>query len=447
MPADALVTIKGIYLFWDPLLVVVWDIISELWWLWMMIILFVLARSTWVFWRQEVYKGRLEWSFLELRVPREMQRDPKAMVQVLSHINTLRNAANTPEERYWDGEVTNWFTFEMVSFGGEIHLFLRIPTKRKNIVEASFFSHYPDVEIVEVPDYTDRLPATVDELYADGMQMWAGEMVLNRDDAYPILSYESFQNKEEERELDPISVFLEILGKLTPGEFVGIQFNAIPADPKWKKKWEGLIEKLRNPTTRQEVNKEGETYTKFIMRSPGETDILEAVEDNLSQPAFHVLTRFIYMAPNESYSEGFARRGIAGAFNQYSSLHLNSFKHNYAVWTRTMIWYFPVVFPKLRLELRKQRMLQKYRVRAVPQETFMGKLLTSHLLNWNFASRTSTLSLKSLATLFHPPTQGVLLAPYIKRVESKRVAPPAGVAIFGEEEDIARFTNNNEDNT
>lgn len=441
---NIVVAFGGVYAFWKPMLDIVWDIITGLWWLWLFMILFTLAKSTWVFWRQQVYKNGQQYALLEIRVPRETMRDPQAMVQVLSHINTLRNEAGDIREKYWDGEVTDWFSFEMVSFGGEIHFFLRVPVKRKNIVEASFFAHYPDIEIREVPDYTETLPATVDELYARGMEMWGAEMVFVRDDMYPILSYENFKNPEEERELDPISTFLEVLGKLTAGEFVGIQFNASPSSPFWQKKWEGSLKKLRTPEETPVRGAEGQMYTRFIMRSPGETDVLEAVEKNLSQPAFDTIIRFTYMAPRASYSETFARRGVAGAFNQYGTLNLNAFIRNFSVETRARIWRFPFIFPKIRVEARKQRLLLNYRQRAVPEETFIGKLLTAHFFNWNFASRAVTLSLKSLATLYHPPMQGVLLAPYIKRVESKRVAPPSGVAIFGEEKDIAQFLNKDE---
>ncbi|MCH7883427.1 hypothetical protein IIA95_03365, partial [Patescibacteria group bacterium] len=41
-----------------------------------------------------------------------------------------------------------------------------------------------------------------------------------------------------------------------------------------------------------------------------------------------------------------------------------------------------------------------------------------------------------LATIFHPPSYLVLTAPFIKRVEAKRLGPPAGLEIFGEEEEV-----------
>ena len=46
---------------------------------------------------------------------------------------------------------------------------------------------------------------------------------------------------------------------------------------------------------------------------------------------------------------------------------------------------------------------------------------------------------RSLATLFHPPTFLVLTAPHLRRVESKKTGPPAGLAIYGDEGDLEKF--------
>ena len=69
----------------------------------------------------------------------------------------------------------------------------------------------------------------------------------------------------------------------------------------------------------------------------------------------------------------------------------------------------------------------------------MGKFLTSYILNWNIHSKTFELNTESLATLFHPPTRIVLTAPHMVRVESRKTGPPAGLAIFGDEEKIEKF--------
>ena len=148
---------------------------------------------------------------------------------------------------------------------------------------------------------------------------------------------------------------------------------------------------------------------------------------------------FIYLSPRETYYDSFARRGLVGAFNQYAALNLNSFRSNRHVGTRAQVWNWPHAYPKQRVEYRKQRLFLNYRKRDVPPETWWGKLITSYPKNLNFHSKRFKMTTEGLATLFHPPTAVVLTAPHMKRVESRKAGPPAGLAIFGGEEEIEKY--------
>ncbi len=434
-------------------------------------IVFPMARSTWLFWKQEVYKVEsIQFVLLELRLPREVRKSPRAMEQALAAIHALRNSPNDFGERWMDGEITRWYSFEVVSFGGEVHFYMRVYKKQRDIIEAALYSFYSDLEIVEVEDYTKRFPKNVGELYQRGYDMWGSELKLKREDAYPIKSYIDFEEIDEDRQFDPMSVCLEILGKIKKEEIIAIQILLEPADHNWKDKWKDLVEKLRlkedprKAKAREQAGykrkiefeggilphfpiiKSGEdkkdefgSFTKSFMRTPGETDVLKAVEENLAKPAFETMIRFIYLSPKELFYDTFPRRGIMAIFNQYASADLNSFERNESVSTRTKIWHWPHILPATRNEYKKQRLLINYRHRELPHETFMGKVLTSHWYNWNFISKTFTLSNRSVATIFHPPTFVVLTAPHIKRVESKKMGPPSGLPIYGGEEDIEKF--------
>lgn len=409
------------------------------WWLWLLLILIPLFESIVVHWRQEEFKKSLKFILLELRIPREIKKSPQAMEQVLGVLHTLRNAPGDIKETYAEGEVTVWFSLEIVSFGGEIHFYVRAQKKQKNLVEAAFFSYYQDVEVVEVEDYASKLPKNLFDLYVEGKDIWGTEMVLSKEEAYPIKTYRYFENEAEEKQFDPISSFLEVLGKLKKGEVVAMQFLIAPASNSWKDKWIGFLEKLREPsTTKIGVGEEGEREV-AIARSPGEVDVLEAVETNLSKPAYDTLVRFIYISPKETYYETFARRGLVGAFAQYAALNLNSLSQNRIISTRTGLWYWPHIFSTERKEYRKQRILYNYIHREVPPERKIGKFIYMYPLNWNLASRRFKMNVECIATLFHPPTSVVLTAPHIKRVESKKGGPPAGLAIYGEDIDIERY--------
>jgi len=414
------------------------------WWLWTFIISYKAFESLWLFWRQELYQHSSEFKMimLEIRMPREVLKSPQGMEHVLNSIAALRNVQSDPEEKYRDGEITRRYSLEMVSFGGEIHFYVRCYFKQRNLIEAAFFAYYPDLEIVEVEDYAEKLPKTMQELYDAGKDLWGTEMVLAREAAYPIKTYAQFfeAGKEEEAQLfDPISTFLEVLGKLHPEQFVGIQIILAPADREWYKAWEKLLIDLKEASRRKVEGLEGVIKEIARTRTPGETDVLREVERNLSKPAFETLIRFIYISPKELYYDSYPRRGVSGAFNQYGSADLNLFKQNYAVATRVRIWHKPYFFPNKRAEYRKQRILYNYRIRKTPPETFMGKLITSYPLNSAFTPEQSMLTTEAIATLFHPPTTRVLTAPHVVRVESHKAGPPAGLSIFGEEKEIEQY--------
>ncbi len=438
------------------------NFLSLSWWFWAFVILLPAGISTWLYWRQEIFKKKLNWVVLELKMPREIRKNPRAMEQVFTSFHALRNAPADIAEKWWDGEITRWYALEIASFGGETHFYVRGYNLQKGLLEAAFLSYYPEIEIVEIDDYIERLPANIKELHEQGYDLWGSEMKLDREEAYPIKVYSEFEAPEEEKQYDPMAAFLEFMATIKKEEIVCIQFLIAPKAREWRDKWDGLIEELRfkkaaaeaakpktatsfhgGPLPQFEVVKPeqnaGTQFFRSFMRTPGETDVLKAVENNLSKPAFDTLIRFIYLSPKSLYYDSFPRRAITACFNQFAALDLNSLSRNETMSTRVRFWKWPHLFPRRRNEYRKSRILYNYRRREIPPKTFMGRLLTSHLLNWNFTSRSFAMNTECLATIFHPPTYLVLTAPHIRRVESRKAGPPAGTAVFGGEEEIEKY--------
>jgi hypothetical protein len=427
------------------------------------IIVFLLLRSAvmsfWLFWRTQHFAIATPMVLLELMIPREIMKSPKAMEQVLTAINTTRNAPTNIKAKYWDGEVTRSFSLEIVSFDGNVHFYVRVPQVAKNLVEATFFSYYPDIEVEEVPDYINRLPDNASDAEMKSQVVWGTEIVLAREAAYPIRSYIDFESPDEEKQYDPIGTFLEVFGKLKVGETACFQIIITPKDGKWKDAWKDLLKELKErkdakpPASGLQVEFPGggplpafivpeekkEETPRMTLRTPGEVKVIEAVENNLSKPAFDSLIRFLYVGPKGSSNEGGVFSGLMGALNQYQSLNLNSFRPNPGMVTRTSQWVKPYIFPEQRLWYRRERILFNYRIRETPMGTFAGKLITSFLFNFNTHSQMFELNTESLATLFHPPTRMVLTAPHIERVESRKSGAPAGLAVYGEESDIEKF--------
>ena len=406
-------------------------------WLLLLAFLIPLTRSTLLYWRQQIFQAKLKFVTLEIRMPREILKSPRGMDQVFKALSQLRNTPGNPQEKYLDGEVTVPITFEIVSFGGETHFYARVWEKMQGLVEAAFVAYYPDIEFVEVPDFAEQFPRNFSDAEGAGLDVYGGELQLAREPAYPIKTYIDFETPEESQQFDPMSNLLEFMGKLKPGQIFALQFIVQAKDPVWGEEWESLLNELRKTKFSEPTS--AAAFAAMEMRSPGQTDVLKAIEQNISKPAFDTFIRFIYMSPKELYFYPFAIWGVMNSFNQYAASNLNSFKPNRNTLTKIKIWQFPHILIASRMRLRKSRLISDFRNRETQPETFMGRLLTSHVLNWNFHSKPITLNSEALATLFHPPTWPVITAPHLDRVASRKGGPSAGMEIFGDESEIADF--------
>ncbi len=425
---------------------------------------FKLFQQVWLFYKQSLFKNSIEWAFLELRIPREVLKTPRAMDQFFMNLYGMRNAPGDFLETYIEGEVTLWWSFELASFGGKIHFYIRTPKKHKKIIEAALYAQYPNIEVIEVEDYLNKFPDNTKEFYESNENIFGSEFHLAKDDFYPITTYEQFELTKEELAIDPLSAFIEALANIHKEENVFIQILVAPAGPEWKKKGEEFINKfldrdkkkkgggfnqilsewVRNllwaPTEHPVWSETKESENKDMLKSmtmwkltPGEQDIIKAIENKLSKQGFEVLVRFLYIAPNNIFNINFARKGLLGAFNQYASQSLNSFRNNVFIETRTKWNHFPYIFVSKRVEARKQRLLYNFRNRLLPEKLWFSKFFTSHIFDFNNKSKSYTLVTSELATLYHIPAEQVLTSPHMERAESKKMGPPAGLPIFEEE--------------
>ncbi len=422
------------------------------WWIWVFLVLAPIFRNVWLFWRQELFRRDSKYAILEMFIPREIEKGPRGMDQVFQAIGALENSCGDFEECYLDGEVPRPFTFEIVSFGGETHFYVRCYHKVKSLVQSAFLAHYPDLEIEEAEDYMDKLPKSLEELYSKNYDVYGTELVLVREAIYPTKTYLDFETPDEEQRVDSIGAILEVMGKLKKDEFIGVQINAIGVGGSWLKDAEA-----------KKKNKDGENYTDIIkrlqatrkedketgvinfeFRTPRQNEVLEAVESSISKPGFKCVIRLIYFSPKGVFYDSFPRRGIIGAFNQYSATDLNSFRQNFGMMTLTKVLFSPYVFSGLRAIIRKKRIIQYYRDRAIPTESvigptsMLGKWMKSHWLHWD-ATEFTTLTSTMLATIWHPPTKIVITAPHLRRSESRKGGPSSGLPIYGPEEDIKQF--------
>ncbi|MDA1334972.1 MAG: hypothetical protein O2794_03090 [bacterium] len=413
-----------------------YGIVLRFWWVWSVPLSVSVFITVWLSYKQNLYKLNIKWSLLELKIPREVDKSPKAMEQFLTALHTLSNQAGDFLDKYQNGEVSKWFSLEVVSLEGDIHLFIRLPEEHKRIVIANLYANYPMIDIEEVEeDYINSFPDTLDNLYHNKFDLWGAEMKLRKEDPLPIRSYLEFENLEDAFALDPIAGLLEVFARCTAGENLMMQILIRPADDKWKERGEKFVEELREKGTVVTKGSDGSEKKERSQKTPGETDLIKAVENNISKPGFETTIRYIYVAKKTIMNKDFARRSVMASLNQYSSQNLNSFGRNFKTSTDTKWTYFPYFFTKKRVETRKRRMLYNYRKRNMPQESGVSRFISSSPLHFDFTPELFVLNTEELATLYHPPTRIVMTSQLIDRVPSKKVAPPTGLNMYQKEKE------------
>ncbi len=372
-----------------------WNFFLQTWFLWSVIILWLIFWEFWIFYRRTQFILSLDWTILEIKLPREITKSPRAIEVFLNalHITSDGNFV----EKYYKGKLRTWFSLEIAGINGEIHFFIFTQKFYRNLVEAQIYAQYPGVEVVEVEDYSRN--AFVED-FGEEWECFGTEFKLSAEDAYPIRTYVDYElqkaDTKEEYKTDPITSFLELLGSLKQGEQIWFQILIRATKKEWREEGKKLTEKIME---RSKKLKEGEQQKKL---SPGETEIIKAIEKDVSKLGFDVGIRVMYLAQNDVFNK-INVPSMIGIMKQYNALNLNGFKPT----NSTSVDY---LFKKQREAKMKKRMLDAYRKRSY---FYMPYSKTPFVLNT-----------EELATIYHFPGR-VAETPTFGRIESKKgEAPP-----------------------
>ena len=119
------------------------------------IVFFVLLRTLKKMILAKSYFGSLahrEWVVLELLMPREITKTPRAMEVVLTTLHQ-KGLKDSPA----------WYSLEIASIGGTVHFYIVVDRDTKPGIETAVYAQYPTIEVVEVPD---DAPWTLDVIEA-----------------------------------------------------------------------------------------------------------------------------------------------------------------------------------------------------------------------------------------------------------------------------------------
>ena len=376
----------------------------------------------WVNYVQQLFISKTPMILLELRLPKEVFKSPRAMEIALTSLHQSSPGANF-WALYYEGKLRAYTSLEIVSIGGKIHFYIYLRKGLRALFETQLYAQYPDIEIHEVPDYATEIPYG-----APGAEyeMWGCEYKLaGKTDALPLKTYIDFgldRDPKEEFKIDPISQVLEFMGSLTEGENMWFQMLIMAHAPqpprrgaKNAKKFEvrakELVDDLSKRKLAAEKAKEGKTITPIESKlTKAEEEVLEAVERKASKPAFDVGMRTIYVARKDKFNGGHIP-GITGLLRPFGANNLNSFKPSNVATPFDYPWQDPL---GVRARKIKRELFEWYVKRGWFYEPYVQDPFV--------------LSSEEIATIYHIPG-ATAKTPTLGRLESKRGEAPVNLPI------------------
>lgn len=408
-------------------------VVSHVWFIVLPPALLALFKVLWMDYINSLFASSIPKVMLEIIPPREIEKSPRLMESIFDGLAGVEKSFTT-FETYVQGALPFTFSFEIANDDNGVHFYVRTPVALRSLVEAHFYAQYPNVEIVEVPDYVNTVPKNVPSKEWD---LWGTDLQLVKADAYPIRTYHFFQEDVTGKMIDPLAGLIETMGKLPPGQRLWLQYIISPESPGWYKE-EGkkvIDEIVKGPQAKSvsplsavafhvgdvlknifkgmsgqpefgSLKEEAKELGPLEFRlTPVQRKVLEALENNLGRNMFRVKMRMMYIGRRENFDKTFVS-ALMGGIKQFNDSNLNGFKPE-----ETSKTYANYVMSKSRLLYRQRRLFRRYRDRDRDNSAI-----------------TFVLSTSELATVFHIPDMSVM-APALTRISAKRGGAPGNLPV------------------
>jgi hypothetical protein len=362
---------------------------------------------------------------LELLIPREVTKTPLAMETFFSNLH-IGSGEGTNYQKYVQGSVRPWWSFEIVSLGGRVHFYIWTRVGFRRLIESSLYSQYPDMQIIEAEDYS----RITDPSDADH-QIFGAEYAKGKPDPFPIKSYIDFgltPGSKPEENVDPLAQVVELLGSIGPEEQVWLQFiirttkdeklHKKTADGKaytWRDQAVDLIDDLRTKLSQKGQYIDPVTgklhETKIGNLTKGQTDTINSIERNITKQGFDTGIRVIYSAKKDAFQPGMIGP-LLNIFKPFNNESNNTIGPNPSVWSPSFSGYPWEDRSGYQHQYVNSQVTRLYRQRAFYHLPYVSKWMV--------------LSTEELATIYHIPTSGVS-TPNLQRIQSTTSGAPANL--------------------
>ena len=388
--------------------------------IWLPIMLLVSSWNTWVRYIRSLYISGREPVLLEIKIPREITKSPRAIEIALNSLWST-SGETTPISRAWQGRVRPWYSLELASFGGDVHMYVWTWGAFRNIIEMALYAQYPDIEIHVVEDYAAKIQ--YDPARWDG---FVNNYKLKKSGAYPIKSYIDFEldkDPKEEFKIDPLGQIFEYLSSLRPQEQVWLQimlranskshgsFSPTDTNKEWKAEVEKEIEDIRKKGLPEEDKEKGSS-ARFPNPTWRQRQQMEAIERHSGKTTFDVCVRGIYLV--DKAKGGVHPPNIGNLrliWKPFSADYLNDLGPDNSGGFN--IFNFPWQdYQNIYRNSIMRRFLDAYRRRSCFYDPWRAPV--------------NVMTVESIATLWHFPSSAVA-APGLNRIPATKAAPPSNL--------------------
>ena len=400
--------------------------------IWAPIALLIGAWKTWVWYIQSLFLSGRNPVLLEIKMPRDVFKSPRAM-EIAFTMFSISSGETTFLQRAWKGQVRPFFSFEMASFGGEVHYYVWCWRNYKPKVEIALYGQYPEVEIYEVEDYASKFDFDPKvhsayctdwrlETYVQGISNGSFEI-----NAYQPKSYVDFEldkDPKEEFKVDPLSTIIEFLSGIEPQEQIWVQLVIrkcgnkgviwqTEEDHDWIHMMEGEVQRIRRQASEPDAEVEltpKERARLFPHPTWKQTEQIRSMERHLSKYPFEFGSRGIYISTGHLHSPTYM--GTRWLWKPVGNPH-------YMSHLRPKRWHNPFDYPwqdinEFRWNLTIKRFLDAYRRRMFFHSPWI--IPTNILTN------------ETLATLWRPPSR-TITSPGLQRIPSTKASAPPNLPV------------------
>jgi hypothetical protein len=425
-----------------PILSSIGQVWAATWWFFTPLIALIVFWDAWKLYLHVRFLKSINWVVLEIKVPKDILKTPKAMEQIFAAAHTPYSYGIPPYRKYIKGEEEKFMAFELVGRAGETHFYLRVPAELRNLMESSIFGQYPNAEIIEVEDYLHELPHVLPN---DQMDVGGFEMTFGKPDHYPLRTYLSFEEPVEEQRIDPIAQLIEAMSKMQGDQQFWFQLVTVPTGTDWVDKGEKEINKIHGIEDKKEhkpslwpsfdlgislgealrapfehpgaaaAHKKEEKPQKQIrtVLTAKEKELTEGIASKISKFGLQTTVRFLFVGRKGEQPPVDKNMPFAfGYIRQFNTQTLNNLKPSKEY--NSAAFVIKGLFKKFKLGYRKRIMFERY--------THVSQNHHAPILN-----------IEELATLYHFPITAVT-STQLEKIESKKGAPPASLPVMEDSE-------------